>query len=108
MQKVVELVENEIEWCGLKLRRESGEDYFKSRGRPFEWEVDATPDEDDGYAARVYFNGVKLASGRGSTRYAALTKALQWLSNLETQIGNETYTRREGGRAFKKRHYRDS
>lgn len=100
---VVELKEKELTWCGLRLLRKSGEDYFKSEGRPFEWEVDASPDEDEEYSARAYWNGIKLASGRGTSRHAALTQAMQEVSRLETQIGNELHTRREGARAFKQK-----
>jgi hypothetical protein len=101
---VVELQGNVLEWCGLKLLRTPPEDYFEARGGPFEWEVDASLDEDDEYEARVSWKGVKLVSGRGTTRHAALTNALQELAVLESKIGNEVAARKEGSRVFKKNH----
>lgn len=97
-QVVVGWREKWITWHGLKLWRKLPGDYFRSKGRPFEWEVDASPDEDDEYQARVYWNGIKLASGKGIDRHAALTQTMQELSRLETQIGNELHTRRKGAR----------
>ena len=92
---------NTVRWCGLALKKDEWEDCFRAQNGDFEWEVDATLNEDDEYEARLSFKGVKLMTGKGKTKPAALTAALQSLSRLESQIGNETFARRVGGRAYK-------
>lgn len=94
---------NVVRWCGLYLERDEKTDCYRARAKEFEWEVDVTLNDDDEYEARASHKGVKLAQGSGKTRPAALTAALQNLSRLESLIGNEAFTRREGGRAFKNR-----
>lgn len=90
-----------IQWCGLVLKKDDWSDCFRVRNGDFEWEVDASFSEDDEYESRVSFKGVKLTCGKGKTKPAALTAALQSLGRLESQIGNETFARRAGGRAYK-------
>lgn len=100
---VVVLPESVMDWGGMKLHRTASLDYFESKTAPFRYEVDASLDDDDEYEARVSFRGVKIVAGRGNTRQAALTKALQELKILELNIGAETAARREDMDARKKR-----
>jgi hypothetical protein len=100
---VVLLPGRTMTWGGLVLYRDSSSDYFRSKTAPFEWEVDASLDDDDEYEARVSFQGVKLAVGKGSARQTALMSALQNLEILVSAIGDEIAARREGRLARKKR-----
>lgn len=92
---------NLVRWCGLLFQRDEKTDCFRALTRDFEWEVDSTFNEDDEYEARVSYKGVKLTSGCGKTRPAALTAALQHMGRLESALGNEAFSRRAGGRAYK-------
>lgn len=93
-----------LEWSNLKLQRDSNADCFRAVSGPFEWEVDASMDiDDDQYEARVSYKGVKIAIGRGKTRFAALSDALTNLSALEAQSATEVVKRREATRANKNR-----
>jgi hypothetical protein len=90
-----------VNWCGLLLQKDPQTDTLRARDGDFEWEVEATMNDDDEYEARVSHKGIKLAMGAGKTRHAALTQALQGMSVLETKLGNQAFARREGGRAYK-------
>ena len=102
MEEVTVLQLEVITWGGMKLHHVAKEGQYKSRGRPFEWEVDDHIDDDGEYEARVYFKGVKIASGEGKTRPAALTQALQRLSSLESSIATEMHARKDGNRTYKR------
>lgn len=89
-----------FEWSGLKFQKDEKTDSFRVIIDQFEWEVEAHP-HDDEYDARVTYKGVKLASGSGKTRHAALSAALSGLQKVEAAISTQVVRRRETQRAIK-------
>jgi hypothetical protein len=89
-----------LDWNGMKMKRESMGDSYKARNGNFEWEVDAYMDaDDDQFEARVTYKGsLKVATGKGDTRFAALSAALTNLAELEARIATEVISRKAAAR----------
>lgn len=93
MNKVRILPGRLMRWGGFALHRDESTDTFRARSNEFEWEVDASMDDSDEYEARVSYKGVKVASGAGSPRVAALDTALKNLVMLSEKVHKEVALR---------------